>query len=185
MKSKQILILSSSNTKDGWGEFTNSFINVLNESNIDFDLRIIRRGKFRNFDILQLILNNLFIQYDKLFCLTEDLFPLVLKFKIRYINLHCFIHGTYGSIIEKSINQYSINQKISVSFVSSYTSMKFSTLHNLRNFIHFPYSYKLIGLEKKPNISRLTNVKELRILYIGNSKERKGLSLILNSLFAI
>lgn len=182
---KKYLIVSSSNSQDGWGEFTKSFLKAFNYSKHDCDVKIFRRNKLKIFEILLFKYKNYFRKYEKVFCLTEDIFPILLNSNLKYNFLFIYIHGTYGSIIERNIFTKFANNKIILLFVSSYSFSKFKSLNIFPNFIHFPFSSKLIGRQVIFKIPNLKVENKIRLLYIGNSKERKGLSLILESLKGI
>ena len=186
----KIFLVTDSLKTNGWGEFASSTAKILAKNN-NFRVFIIsktshNRNFSKNIKVLRLF-NNIFIDallintYNFLFkpkvvhfC-SEKVFGICKFYNHKKIILT--IHGTYGFLFKKRYSR--LIEKISVvTYDSRFTEERFKSLFKeKKSYLVYPLSNFYIENEENEFVKK----KRKYILFIGNSKKRKGLNLVLKS----
>lgn len=185
-----IFLITDSLKKNGWGEFTSSTAIILSRDKKKLIYIISRTSYKRSFPsnvkvlrlynnlIIDVILINIYHLIFKPisihFC-SEKVFE-ICKF-YNHKNIIQTIHGTYGYLFEKKFKK--ILHKIkTVTFDSVFTKNKFKYLFkNVKSKMIYPLSNFYLENEHNDDIQK----NRKHILFIGNSKKRKGLEVLLKA----
>lgn len=194
---KKIFLITDSLGFNGWGEYTKSHSEILlRNSKINLFIFYKRKNTFDknikktynkrlklvrlfNIHLIDLFLINIFsILYKPyiIHCMSEPVakFAISIKNNAKIIQT---IHGTYGDYFLSDYSKF-LNFFDSIIFNSNFTKNYFELpIENFKQFVLFPFSTLLLNIEK--NYNKIHYEKEKQLIFIGNSKERKGLNLIL------
>jgi glycosyltransferase involved in cell wall biosynthesis len=192
LKKKSIWLLTDTLLVNGWGLYTKSIEQALTELGIDVYIFTYANRippDIKNKENVIKLLTISFVNKAYLKLLIRLYKPSVVHFcsepigkllaSLKNENKIITIHGTYGHIFRTDDKHFS-----KVVFDSSYTFNKFNTLFNSKKFIIFPVS-TLISSLKKNSISTNVLKEDQSIIYIGNSKYRKGFELLLEAYIRI
>lgn len=185
-----IFLITDSLKKNGWGEFTSSSAVILSrdkkksiyiisrtnhERIFPSNVKVLRLYNTLIIDIILINIYHLIFKPISIHFCSEKVFE-ICKF-YNHKNIIQTIHGTYGYLFEKKFKK--ISHKINtVTFDSVFTKNKFKNLFkNVRSKMIYPLSN--FYLENEHNDVIQKNRKH--ILFIGNSKKRKGLEVLLKA----
>ena len=185
-----IFLITDSLKKNGWGEFTSSSAVILSrdkkksiyiisrtnhERSFPSNVKVLRLYNTLIIDVILINIYHLIFKPISIHFCSEKVFE-ICKF-YNHKNIIQTIHGTYGYLFEKKFKKISHKIK-TVTFDSIFTKNKFKNLFkNVRSKMIYPLSN--FYLENEHNDVIQKNRKH--ILFIGNSKKRKGLEVLLKA----
>ena len=196
-KNLNIFIISDSLGLNGWGEYSKSHIEILlRDTNVNLIIfykldnticdsikkkykKRLFFVKLRGLYIVDLVLLGVFsiLYLPKIIhFMSEPISKLIHAIKIKSKIVQT-VHGTYGELFLSNYKRH-LDFYDLIIFDSDFTKNYFNLpIKNSRQYVLFPYSTALLKIEKElfdENCNRLN-----QIIFIGNSKERKGLNLVL------
>ncbi len=203
MKSNKnsIFIITDSLGFNGWGEYTKAHIEILLRDNSSLKIYVFFKLK-NTFNISDNLVNKerlIFVKFTGIYFIDKILlkiFSLVCKpHLVHFMSEPCAnlitgiiksfegkiiqtIHGTYGYLFLGKYNKF-LKVIDSIIYNSEFTKCYFNfPISSYKQFVLFPLSTSFMKIENQ--IQSNVYEKDNQLVFIGNSKERKGLSLVLS-----
>lgn len=202
IRNTNIFMITDSLGFNGWGEYTKSHVEILLR---DTDFNFIIFYKLNNsfceknrflfkdrllfvklsgiylIDFIILSLFSLFFKPNIVHFMSEPIakFITAIQVKSRLIQT---IHGTYGDLFLGQYKKY-LELYDLVIFDSDFTRKYFDLpIKKMSNqYVLFPFSTTLLRIENEVNQKSFEKLNQL--IFVGNSKDRKGLNLVLDMYF--
>jgi glycosyltransferase involved in cell wall biosynthesis len=198
IRNTNIFMITDSLGFNGWGEYTKSHVEILlrdtdfnfiifyksnnsfcekNRSLFKDRLLFIKLSGIYLMDFIILSLFSLFLKPHIVHFMSEPIakFISAIKVKSRFIQT---IHGTYGDLFLGKYKKY-LKLYDLVIFDSDFTKKYFDLpIRKSHQYVLFPFSTTLLRIENEVNQRRFKKINQL--IFVGNSKDRKGLNLVLD-----